>query len=139
MKHPTILAVLFLASLGAACAHSSSAPPAGPGPAPLVAEQQSVVGNWREFWGVEGETDVTYHDEYQVGMNGAQAFVVPMNQEDPDQINTVAIDGDSLDLVIHTSFDVHYLLHLDAGGATMSGTATTPDKTVPIRWERIVP
>ncbi len=134
MKHLTALLVLALVGLGGGCPSHTA-----PGPSAPAAVQKSVVGNWREFWGVDGDTDVTYHDEYQVGLNGDHGFVLPMNQEHPDQINTVTIDGDSLDLVIHTSFDVHYQLHLDAGGDSLSGTATTPDKVIPIRWERIAP
>lgn len=108
-----------------------------PAPAAPSEARPAQLGAWREFWGVEGETDVTYHDEYEVAMSGGQPVVRPRNQEHPDDIRSVRIDGDAFDLVIHTSFDVHYQLRLDPGGDSMSGTATTPDKTVPIRWERI--
>jgi hypothetical protein len=122
-------AVVSLLALLAACGAATKAPPPAPPP--------TVVGSWREFWGIPGETDVEYHDEYKVGYEGDKPFVVPLGQDHPDVINSVTITGDDIDIVIHTSFDVHYKLHLDPGGATMSGTATTPDKTVPIRWERL--
>jgi hypothetical protein len=124
-----VLVVLATVAVVACGAASKPAPPTAPRP--------TVVGSWREFWGVPGETDVDYHDEYKVAYEGDKPFVVPLNQEHADAINSVTIDGDDFDLVIHTSFDVHYKLHLDPGGATMTGTATTPDRTVPIRWERI--
>jgi hypothetical protein len=134
----------LIALAAAACGGGSSTPaPATPianTPSPAtatVAARPTVLGKWREYWGTPGETDVTYHDEYEVGDKDGQPYVVPLAQDHPDVINTVTIKGDDLDLVIQTAFEVHYQLHLDAGGATMSGTATTPDKTVPIRWERI--
>lgn len=135
-------ALVALVVLVAACG-GANPPPAQPSTSPptttaaAAAEQLTVVGSWREFWGVPGKSDVEYHDEYQVGYDGERPFVLPLNKEHADAINSVTIDGDNVDLVIHTSFDVHYQLHLDRGGASMTGTATTPDKTVPIRWERI--
>lgn len=101
--------------------------------------EASPLGLWREQWGIPGETDVDYHDEYEVGMDNGRAYVIPRSQEHPDEIQSVRIEGDTLDLVIHTSFDIHYVLRLDPGGASMSGTATTPDKVVPIRWDRVGP
>jgi hypothetical protein len=103
------------------------------------AASTSPLGLWREQWGIPGETDVTYHDEYEVGSRDGQLYVLPRNQEEPDEIQSVRIEGDVLDMVIHTSFDIHYVLRMDPGGASMSGTATTPDKVVPIRWDRIGP
>jgi hypothetical protein len=134
-------ALVALAGLLAACA-TAARPPAQPEnttppTATVAAERPTVVGHWREFWGTPGETDVDYHDEYQVGYDGGRPFVLPVNQEHADDIQSVTIDGDTLDLVIRTAFEVHYQLRLDPGGATMSGHAITPDKTVPIRWERI--
>lgn len=105
--------------------------------APKPSEPATVVGRWREFWGVEGQTDVVYHDEYEVGYDGDVPFVLPLNQEHPDKISRVTMNDNALDLVIETAFEVHYQLRLDPGGASMSGTATTPDKQVPIRWQRI--
>jgi hypothetical protein len=137
-------ALVALVGLAAACGGGNAPPPAAPTNTPpdtttkpVVAAPATVVGSWREFWGTPGETDVTYHDEYKVDYEGGKPFVVPINQDHADKINSVTINGDDLDLVIETAFEVHYQLHLDPGGATMSGTATTPDKTVPIRWERI--
>ena len=84
-----------------------------------------------------GETDVTYHDEYRVTLDGGQAVVTAISEDHADPITAVAVDGDQLDFVTHTSFDIHYHLKLDTTGAGMDGTATTPDKVVPIHWERI--
>jgi|JI10StandDraft_1071094.scaffolds.fasta_scaffold24069_2 hypothetical protein len=97
----------------------------------------TLAGDWREFWGVPGETDVTYHDEYRVALDGGQAVVTAISEDHADPITAVAVDGNQLDFVTHTSFDIHYHLKLDATGAGMDGTATTPDKVVPIHWERI--
>jgi hypothetical protein len=131
--------VLVLLALVAACGGSTktSSPPAAPSNTAADEAHATVVGSWREFWGTPGETDVTYHDEYKVEYQNGQPVVVPLKEDHPDVINAVTIDGDNLDLRIQTAFEVHYQLHLDPGGATMSGTATTPDKVVPIRWERI--
>lgn len=130
-----ILVLGLLTGAGASAAGCSHPTPA----APQVAEDGAhLVGTWREFWGAPGETDVTYHDEYQVTFADGVAGVVSMSDH-PDEIKSVTIDGHSLDLVIHTAFDVHYQLHLEADGNNLTGTATTPDKVVPIRWERVTP
>lgn len=131
------LALCVLAGLAGACGHpaqSSTLANQTSGPA----ADARLVGTWRETWGTPGATDVAYHDEYQVLLDHGQATVVPVSDHS-DRIDSVTIHGDDLELVIHTSFDVRYQLHLAADGASMSGTATTPDKTVPIRWERITP
>ncbi len=143
MRGMTILrsAVVALVGLAAACG-GATPPPVQPSSTPpttaaVPAQRPTVVGKWLEFWGKPGETDVAYHDQYQVGYDGDKPFVRPLDQAHADVINSVTIDGDNVDLIIRTSFEVHYQLHLDPGGDSMTGTATTPDRTLPIRWERI--
>jgi hypothetical protein len=105
-------------------------------PAPSPADAR-MAGLWREFWGIPGETDVTYNDEYLIKLDDQRILVIPQSSDHQDTIISVAIDGDDLDLVLHTTFHVHYRLHLDPDGRTLRGTAETPSKTFPIRWERI--
>ena len=105
-------------------------------PAPSPADAR-MAGLWREFWGIPGETDVTYNDEYLIKLEDRRILVIPQSSDHQDTIVSVSIDGDDLDLVLHTTFHVHYRLCLDPDGRTLRGTAETPSKTFPIRWERI--
>ncbi len=105
-------------------------------PAPSPADAR-MAGLWREFWGIPGETDVTYNDEYLIKLEDRRILVIPQSSDHQDTIVSVSIDGDDLDLVLHTTFHVHYRLRLDPDGRTLRGTAETPSKTFPIRWERI--
>ena len=105
-------------------------------PAPAPGDGR-MAGLWREFWGIPGETDVTYNDEYLIQVDGRRVLVVPQSSDHQDTIVSVSIDGDDLDLVLRTSFEVHYRLRLDPDGNTLRGNAETPSKSFPIRWERI--
>src|SRR4051794_38199363 len=94
------LVLLFALGFGlTGCASNKPAPappPASNVTAPPAASDTGVIGTWREFWGIPGETDVTYHDEYEVGRDGGRPFVRPLAEDASDEIQTVTIDGDSL-------------------------------------------
>jgi hypothetical protein len=131
-----VVAVLVL--FGAACAGSKAGPTVGNQPGQRAAVTAAdVVGNWREHWGIPGQTDVTYHDKYRVSLDGGALSVRPSGEGQQESIEAARLDGDTLHVVIRTAFEVRYELRLEPDGNTLLGTATTPDKVVPIRWERI--
>lgn len=131
-----LVSVLVLA--GAACAGSKAGPGVGNQPGQRAGVTAAdVVGNWREHWGIPGQTDVTYHDEYRISSDGGALSVRPSGEGQQENIEAARLERDTLHVVIRTSFEVRYELRLQPDGNTLLGTATTPDKTVPIRWERI--
>jgi len=137
---PLALAVL------AACSHTPRArrdlPTARPvQPAQLLVEAppaaSGLAGIWREYWGIEGQTDVTYHDEYRIWFEDGRPHLEPLSQAHPDDILSVDLDGEWLDFRLRTSFEIHYRLQLSSDGQTLTGTAQTPSLRETVRWERV--
>ena len=93
----------------------------------------AIDGRWKEFWAPGQETNVTYHDIYLISTSGTLS--VRLEKEGGDLRDSSFADG-WLSFTQKTSFDVKYRLKLSSDGKTLEGTATTPSKTVPIRWEK---
>ncbi len=106
-----------------------------PAPRPAPSSAPSVLGEWKEHWGIPGKTDVTYNDEYRV-FRGADGKIVVEGKDGSARITDVHVDGMTLSFTPHTAFAVRYSLTLNPNGQWMSGSATTPAKVVPIIWER---
>jgi hypothetical protein len=94
-----------------------------------------IAGAWKEYWGIPGETDVTYHDEYRIALRKDGVVMVEILNRD-HRIERVAYQNGRLTFVLQTTFAVEYDLALDPDDGWLKGTATTPEKTVPIKWER---
>jgi hypothetical protein len=103
------------------------------------ASTQSFVGKWRETWGVEGETDVSYHDEMTISLQGGRLIVVC--EERPTYQFSPAV-GDGRHFAVHLENGgllIDYDLKLSEDGQTLTGTAhTSSDLTIPITWERVL-
>lgn len=136
LRRPALASLVMLA-LAAGWTGCASTPPPSPPIGSTAPTRPSVYGTWIELWNYPGESDLDYQDQYKVDLVDGKPTVEPYMQEHPDEIVSVNVQGDNLDLVIHTSFDVHYQLRLDADGASMTGTATTPERVIPIRWNRV--
>ena len=111
------------------------APP--PAPASVPASAASIFGEWKEYWGIPGQTDVTYHDEYRIsrGVDGkVKIQILSRNQA----VENERLEQNQLTFVHHTdSYAVKYALTLQPDGQWLVGTATTPVKSYPIKWEKI--
>ncbi|MFO0868184.1 MAG: hypothetical protein U0935_04490 [Pirellulales bacterium] len=96
----------------------------------------SFVGQWREHWGIPGETDVTYHDQYRVSQDESGAIqVIILDRK--QTIKDVRVDRDTLTFTQHTDrYVVKYSLTIRPDHKWLIGTATTPKKVVPVKWER---
>ncbi len=86
-----------------------------------------------EFWAPGQETDVSYHDIYLITTSGG--LNVRLEKEEGG-FTDVKFGSGWFTFTHKTAFDVKYRLKLSADGSKLEGTATTPAKTVPIRWER---
>jgi hypothetical protein len=93
----------------------------------------SIDGRWKEFWAPGQETDVTYHDIYLVSTAGGLSVSL---EKDGGNLSNLSYADGWLSFTQKTAFDVNYRLKLSADGKTLEGTAVTPNKTVPIRWEK---
>lgn len=93
----------------------------------------AIEGRWMEFWAPGQETDVTYHDIYLITVSGG--LNVRLEKEEGG-LSDIKYENGWLSFTQKTAFDVKYRLKLSADGSKLEGTATTPSKTVPIRWER---
>jgi hypothetical protein len=97
----------------------------------------SFVGEWSEHWNPSGQTDVTYHDHYKVSQedNGTIKVTI-LNRK--QLIKDEHIEKDTLTFTQHTDrYVVKYSLTIQPGNKWMIGTAITPKKVVPVKWERI--
>jgi hypothetical protein len=125
------------------CKTAPTAPPAQVPANTAQPEAESgptIEGDWKEYWGVAGQTDVTYHDEYRVDVDpdGAVSVSLVGAHEEQEIVDEAYVDG-ALTFTLTTSFQVRYRLELEPGGGWLAGSATTPKETVPIRWERLTP
>ncbi len=111
--------------------------PASPRPEVVVVNHPTIAGFWRETWGIEGQTDVSYHDEYRIWFEDGEPRLEPLSHQHPDEVTSVVVRGSDVDIDLRTSFAIHYHLTLSADGSVLRGTATTPELTETIRWERL--
>lgn len=125
----TLLAGLLLL---AGCATAPRAPVQEQASKPTI----TVLGEWKEYWGTPGQTDVTYHDLYRVTQTvtgNVKVQILNRNQKTYDE----QLDGTMLTFTQHTdTYVVRYSLTLQRDGRWMVGTATTPKKVVSVKWEK---
>lgn len=149
MKYLILPAALFAVMLSMPCVSAQSGNPgvqkpeassADKGASDKVQEpavvRTSVAGMWKEFWAPGQQTDVTYHDEYEVSVSESGSVSVKLKNTDGANISGAEFSAGVLTFTQKTSFEVRYQLRLSSDGSVLEGTATTPAKTVPIRWER---
>ena len=99
-------------------------------------EATTVAGEWKEYWGTTGQTDVTYNDHYRVSIDTDGGGVVERVGKETT-IDAVELKTNGITFTQHTAFPVKYALSLQSDNKWLVGTATTPKKVVNIRWERI--
>jgi hypothetical protein len=96
-----------------------------------------VAGSWSETWGVGGETDVAYHDVYEIkGSGTALAIACPAR---PNYVfQKISLEGDRLVVQIENrGLVIDYDLRLHPSGTKLVGRAKTSKGTdVPIVWDR---
>jgi hypothetical protein len=95
------------------------------------ARAAALAGTWKEHW---GDGALGYNDTYRVRVSGDTVTVEPIGAS--YEIREVRAGAGTLSFVQQTAFEVRYELRLDARGELV-GTATTPEGTYPIRWERL--
>jgi hypothetical protein len=85
-----------------------------------------LEGRWEETWGVGDDTDVTYHDVYEISAdpNGEITVVCP---DRPEYVFEPGIfDGKTLEVsFVNGEYVVTYRMHFDESGSMMIGTAET--------------
>ncbi|HOU90119.1 MAG TPA: hypothetical protein PLU22_03690 [Polyangiaceae bacterium] len=101
----------------------------------------AYCGGWQETWGVNEVTDVTYHDIYLVDLRGsALTFTAPGQPHYEFRRVELLADHLEVELVNPSSgmdFVIVYEMVMDPDGEAMQGVATTPERRVSIRWDRI--
>jgi hypothetical protein len=118
------LLVLLLLAGGAALAHAQGQP------------ATVIWGEWKEYWGTPGETDVKYNDVYRViPADGGRVKVQILNKQHP--IFDERLEDGVLRFTQKTSFEIQYALKLQPDGKWLAGTVTTPKKSFDVKWERL--
>jgi len=96
----------------------------------------SVVGEWKEYWGTPGQTDVTYHDQYRVSQADDTTIKVTILNRN-QLITEERLEKNTLTFTQRTdAYIVRYSLTLQPDNKWMVGTATTPKQVVDVKWER---
>lgn len=100
-------------------------------------DETMLLGEWREHWGIPGDTDVTYNDRYRVSRGENSRLVVAIvNRE--QRIFDVGVRNGVLHFTQRTdAFEVRYRLILPGKEKWMIGSATTPKGSYPIIWARV--
>lgn len=109
-------------------------------PRPMPAPTRPAIpvkweGNWKEHWGTPGETDVSTHDRYVISRGPGGALQVTA-LDNSGGVSDIRMTDGTLYFTVKTSFNVEYSLKLDPDG-WIRGTAKTPTKTFPVKWERV--
>lgn len=105
---------------------------------PAEAHTNALFGEWREIWDPGQPTDVTIHDEYRIRPGAAPGEVEVIIQNRSQLIEKVQLADGVLTFSQHTdSFVVDYRLEQGNDANTLNGTATTPARAYPVRWERM--
>ncbi len=142
----TVLLLALAACTPAAPSRVPEVHIATPAPAPAADPEAprarpvptGLAGEWSETWGVEGETDVTYHDVYVLsGSGGALKITCP---ERPLYAFTrVSFRGTRLVVhLVNGGTEIDYDLELDATSARLVGRAkTSAGIDAPIVWDRL--
>ncbi len=104
-------------------------------PEPFTEEQ--LIGEWREHWGIPGDTDVTYNDRYRISRGENNKIVVAITSRE-QRISDVSVRNGVLHFTQRTdAFEVRYRLILPGKERWMIGSATTPKGSYPIIWSRV--
>lgn len=104
---------------------------------PIELATNAMFGEWREIWDPGQPTDVTVHDQYRIraGVEPGSVEVVIQNRN--QLIEQVRLEDGELTFSQHTdNFVVRYALKLGDNANVLTGTATTPARPYPVRWER---
>jgi len=97
-------------------------------------------GKWKEYWNPDGDTDVIYHDQYDVTIYKNKINITIRDESGnlrDDKISDVKFNNGKLSFSLFTSFNVKYVLKIDDTGKWLQGSAVTPKDTYLIKWERI--
>jgi hypothetical protein len=102
-------------------------------PSPVLGS--SIYGEWKEYWGIPGLTDVTYHDRYRItptADGGVDVEIISRDQPVYDE----NFDGRKLTFTQRSdSYILHYSFVLSQDG-WLVGTVETPEKTEIVKWEK---
>lgn len=130
----TLISILLLSTLLWGCAGTTG--PASIHASGSVSEDQ-LLGEWREHWGIPGDTDVTYNDRYRISRaNGEQLSVAIISRQ--QRIFDVSVQNGVLHFTQRTdTFEVRYRLILPGQERWMIGSATTPKGSYPIIWAKV--
>ncbi len=101
-------------------------------------DEAALLGEWKEHWGIPGDTDVSYNDRYRISRGQDNRIVVAITSRE-QRIFDVSVRNGVLHFTQRTdAFEVRYRLILPGKERWMIGSATTPKGSYPIIWSRVV-
>ncbi len=101
-------------------------------------DETTLLGEWKEHWGIPGDTDVSYNDRYRISRGQDNRIGVAITSRE-QRIFDVSVRNGVLHFTQRTdAFEVRYRLILPGKERWMIGSATTPKGSYPIIWSRAV-
>jgi hypothetical protein len=103
---------------------------------PVQATPASIMGSWSEQWGIAGESDVEYHDEFVLERRNGHAEVRILSRD--QAIEQVSLRDLHLSFVLHTdTLVVRYELDFQRKRDAWVGKASNDNGTFAITWSRL--
>lgn len=99
---------------------------------------QTLLGKWKEYWGVGQKTDVEYNDIYLVKKKGAN-YVIQCETHPEQTIENIKYKKGKLTFdLINNAKTIPYVLKMSKNGRELNGTAVSVrGETRKIRWTRL--
>lgn len=111
-------------------------PPASNEVVEVVTAPVSIMGNWSEQWGIPGESDVEYHDQFVIERREGRTDVRILNRD--QRIEAVVLRGLHLSFVLHTdTLAVRYELDFQRRRDAWVGEAENDNGRFAITWSRL--
>ena len=106
--------------------------------------KKKLIGEWKEYWGVGQETDVTYNNIFKVQITTDGEIILKCTTKDNYLFDKVLFDGTELSFRKENTSDpnekffVYYKMKLSSDGKWMEGPINnSKNQTNFVKWEKI--
>jgi hypothetical protein len=104
---------------------------------PVVLTPLTLIGEWKEYWGLNTNTDVTYNDIYIITVNGDDIEMSSIGRS--YYFQNILLEENKFSFRLSNSgTTIDYRLTMDVDGKTLAGQAITNNGVIAeIIWEKI--
>lgn len=105
---------------------------------------QSLVGEWKEYYGIGEETDVTYNSIYRIEISKNDKLIIECSSDDHTVFDNIVFDGNELSfrkentIQPNVKFYMYGKLKLKKNEKWMEGDViNSKNEKSHIKWEKI--